>query len=961
MFTIRLALLLLFILTGTISIAQDKILENAPPGIEWYQINTPNFDLIFEKNFEEEAQKLANDLEFLYVPVSRTLGEKPKRIPIILQNHNSISNGFVSQSPRRSEIYTMPSQNYNFLGVLDWFDLLTVHEYRHVVQFDKSRTGFNKLVYYLFGYEASASMAHLAVPEWFWEGDAVNIETALTPGGRGRIPNFGLLMRTNTLERGPFDYHRQYLRSFKYKVQDHYVFGHYFTAWLRKKYGEDLIDKVTGETWKWPFLPFRFSGRLKKYTGKSLIDNYDQMIREMDTVWRDQLATREFTTFERVNGRKSEVYTDYLYPHYTEDGNLIALKSGIGDIATFVMIDRQGREKQVFVPGLLNESAMISVEAGKIVWNEYQFDPRYRKKTYSIIKTYDLETNKLNRITRKTRYNSAALSTDGHNIVTVETDTDYDHRLVIIDSEDGRRINELLNPDNCYYVHPRWSDTGNEVVAVKQVKEGKTIMVWDLNKDSVRELWPLSYENVGYPVKSGNLVFYNSPYDGIDNIYVFDLETEKRYRVTSSQYGAYNPQVSEDGKTLIYNDFTSNGHDIVRMELDRSRWMPLDKVKISEEGLTETLVEQEGNTSILESTYKEKYPVNRYHIAGNIIKPYAWGPYITSSDLDFLIGLKSQDIMSTTTMDLGYQLNTTEGTGQWMANITYQGLYPALSVTGYTGTRSTTDRFRFTSDEGNVTNDTTTEITWQESGLAAGFRIPLLLTRSKYHQNLDVGFEYSLNRVTDYSFIARYPNRLGNGDLFSNTYYLSYRRIMKRSKRDLYGKFGQTLHVNYEHTPYGGDYLGGLLGAEVRLFFPGLFKHHALHMRSGFLNQDTGHGDNLYLFSSPLVFTRGYNYLFYDRYWNNSVNYAFPVAYPDFHVGSLLNIQRIYSNVFFDMGTRFLGGDKDYFRSVGAEVSFDFNVMRFLTLFNAGVRYSYAMDRTDQPHRFQLLIGNFGF
>jgi hypothetical protein len=88
--------------------------------------------------------------------------------------------------------------------------------------------------------------------------------------------------------------------------------------------------------------------------------------------------------------------------------------------------------------------------------------------------------------------------------------------------------------------------------------------------------------------------------------------------------------------------------------------------------------------------------------------------------------------------------------------------------------------------------------------------------------------------------------------------------------------------------------------------------------------------------------------------------------YPDFHIGSLLNIQRIYANVFFDMGigsmgTGFWDSEKDYYRSVGVEVSFDFNVMRFLSLLNMGFRYIYAMDDPNQPHKWQLLIGDFGF
>ena len=91
--------------------------------------------------------------------------------------------------------------------------------------------------------------------------------------------------------------------------------------------------------------------------------------------------------------------------------------------------------------------------------------------------------------------------------------------------------------------------------------------------------------------------------------------------------------------------------------------------------------------------------------------------------------------------------------------------------------------------------------------------------------------------------------------------------------------------------------------------------------------------------------------------------------YPDLHIGPFLNIQRIYANVFYDHGTRYIHYDpeinqtkqRDYYRSAGVEVSFDFNLMRFLSLFNMGVRYIYAFDDPGQPHQWQLLLGDFGF
>jgi hypothetical protein len=374
-------------------------------------------------------------------------------------------------------------------------------------------------------------------------------------------------------------------------------------------------------------------------------------------------------------------------------------------------------------------------------------------------------------------------------------------------------------------------------------------------------------------------------------------------------------------------------------------------------------VEQEGNPDLLTQLDDTlKYPVERYSVVGNMINPFSWGPIITSTDLDFFVGLTSQDILSTTRLNLGYEFNANESNGRWIGNISYQGIFPVINLSGYTGARSATERFIFREENGTIELDTTADISWRERGFELGFQIPLNLTRSKYLENLDFGMNYNYTRVTDYDFIVRHPDMQGNGDLYYNTYYLSYRRSMKRSKRDIFGKFGQNIFFRYDHTPYGGDYMGGLLAGEMRLYFPGPFRHHSFQWRISYQNQDLGNGNNTYLFRSPVQFTRGYSYIIFDEYINNSISYALPLLYPDIHAGPLLNLQRIYTNLFFDHGTRMIRDKTDYFRSVGAEVSFDFNLMRFLPLFNMGIRYSYAIDNDpSQQHGFQLLIGSFGF
>src|SRR5687767_4624143 len=113
------------------SVFAQTVLDNNPPALRWYQVNTPHFRVLFSKGFELQAQRMANTLEHIHAAEAKSLGSVPKKISIILQYQSSISNGFVSILPRRSEFYGMPPQHYNSIGTNDWLDLLASHEYRH--------------------------------------------------------------------------------------------------------------------------------------------------------------------------------------------------------------------------------------------------------------------------------------------------------------------------------------------------------------------------------------------------------------------------------------------------------------------------------------------------------------------------------------------------------------------------------------------------------------------------------------------------------------------------------------------------------------------------------------------------------------------------------------------------------------------------------------------------------------
>ena len=804
----RIALILIIFSFSHYGWAQ-VVFENNPTSISWQQINTDHFRILFPRGFDLQAQRMANTLEQIRKAESRTLGSEPRRISVILQNQSSESNGFVSILPRRSEFFTMPPQDYNFLGTNDWLNLLATHEFRHVVQYQHATRGFNKFIYYLFGSTTLAGFSQAAVPQWFWEGDAVATETAMTPSGRGRLPNFGLVFRTNLLEGRTFNYHKQYLRSYKHNIPDHYVLGYHMVSNLRRKSQDpEIWGKITARSWSAPIVPFTFSNSIHKYTGRYVTKLFQETAADLKKEWQAEVDQLKPTLFETRNRRRSGAYTDYLYPQIMDNGSLLVMKRGIGDIEKFVVIDKNKDEKKVFTPGFINDAGMLSVVKDKIAWSEYGYDPRWGIRNYSQVKIFSLSSNYRRRIGgRRARLSGAALSPDAATIVAVESDVSYKNSLQLFDVARGRHLKTFPNPENVFYSMPRWSEDGKSIVVIKTDKSGKRISMLDVATGNSKDVLIVGQENVGHPVLFRNYVFFNSPITGIDNIFAYDLQTKKRYQITSSKYAAYNPAVSADGKTIYYNEQTRDGLDVVSVPFDPAAWKAMDiSIKPVDTSLVQTLVAQEGRPHLLDSIPTTNYPTTKYSKLKGMLNPYSWGAFVTNNLAQINVGVVSRDILSTTSLSAGYTYDINEGTSFWNAGISYQGWYPILDLFVSTGDRETEERYA-----NNVLN-----FSWEESTVEGGVRIPLQLTNSKYATRLSFGNAAGFTRTTDFrnvttkngrviydgpgrvapafdSLVYIYKDQLNDGDLIYNHFSLSFSNLLKRSRRDFLSPWGQTL------------------------------------------------------------------------------------------------------------------------------------------------------------------------
>lgn len=975
------------------------VLDNNP-NLKWKQVKTPNFNVIFPTGFEVQAMRMANTLEHIRIPESKTLGGAPRKVSIVLQNQSAVSNGFVSITPRRSEFFAMPSQNYNFQGTLDWLDLLATHEYRHIVQFNQANRGFNRALYYLFGANTLAAMSYVAVPQWFWEGDAVVTETEFTKSGRGRIPHFDLLFRTNLQEGRTFNYNKQFLRSYKHNIPDHYVLGYHMVSYLRKRTGsEESWDNITRRAWSVPFMPFTFSSAIKKESGLYVKDLYAELARDMQKEWQAKQQGKQFTSSEPIHKRRNTAYTDYRFPQVVGVDSVVAIKSGIGDVEELTLLT-SGNEKKLLTLGPYNQTGMLSAANGRIVWNEYRFDPRWRVKTFSVIVAYDLKTKLRKQITFKSRYASASLSPDGRQIATVQTGTDYQTNLVVLDYETGDVIKTFENPDNDFISMPRWSKGGKEIIALATNKKGKMLIEYSVESGVRKNLTQPSDESIGHPVPAGNYVFYNAPVDGIDNIFAWDASTGNRYQVTQSRYGAYNPEVSADGKYLYYNEQGRDGFDVVRTTLNNTDW--------NEAGAREEVLVSEEKTDLLADVPQATYEVKKYSRATHLLNPYSWGAYVDNTLTQVDVGISSRDVLSTMSLNAGYLFDINERTGSWRAGLSYQGAYPILDVNFSRSNRSI-DEGDVNVDEWRINkqNDTTktsskrnVKFTWEEKSMEAGLRVPLLATNGRFLSLVSISNYVGYTQVANFSNgqnsdrqipglivydtinqngndVARrrigyynFFNYVGNGNLIYNHFNISAYRLQKQSRRDINSKWGQTLFLSLYGTPYGGDFSGSQFSFYSQFFFPGLFKHHSLWGYWSYQKRKTeevGPGDqglDNYQFRNRVPLPRGLGVRRFEDFYSMSLNYTMPVWYPDVNVGPLLNIQRVRLNAFMDygFGSTTISNrlpDTEAYLSAGAEVKFDINILRMLPQLDIGFRYSYGI--SPAVTRFELLLGTLNF
>jgi hypothetical protein len=142
------------------------------------------------------------------------------------------------------------------------------------------------------------------------------------------------------------------------------------------------------------------------------------------------------------------------------------------------------------------------------------------------------------------------------------------------------------------------------------------------------------------------------------------------------------------------------------------------------------------------------------------------------------------------------------------------------------------------------------------------------------------------------------------------------KRRSSASLRDIRSPWGQDLRLSYTHTPYGGPSTQ-TFGAQIKLYFPSLFQHHSIRLSCAYqYKPGTPH-----FAQDPMLVSRDESTYHIDQPITYSIEYAFPIAYPDWNPFGDLLVQRLRANIFYDWvhDHQF----KNHYQAIGVDFTMD--------------------------------------
>jgi hypothetical protein len=557
------------------------------PRLQWYTLETPHFRVSFHGGLEPLARRAAAMAERAYTVLGKNLDQVPSElVEVLLTDDSDFANGSAGAVPYNTiRLYATAPDDMSALGDYDdWLNELLTHEYTHILHVDNV-SGLPALLNKVIGKTAIPNQWQ---PRWILEGLAVAMETAHTSGGRLRSSQFDMYLRADVLEHrfAGLDKMSGSPRRFP-GGNVWYLYGSAFVAFINDTYGPNTFAAVADD-YGAQVAPWGINRSIRRVTGRTYEELYEGWRETLEKRYAAQAAAirarglregRRLTARgESASGaRLTEGCSTLGKPsllYERNDGNTIG---GVYEVA----LDGSHPEGKLRARASgaqvsLAPDCSIVFDSGAVSQRRYYFQDLFRQLPGTSSRE---EGDTRTRITQGLRARHADVSPDGRRVVFVTNDRSTS-TLRIADLSPSFELTNVraLVPSARFEqaYTPRFSPDGRSVAYSAWTTGGyRDVRVVDAATGRFRELFhDRAIDQQPTFSRDGRYLYFTSDRSGVANVYAYELGTGALSQVTNVINGAYFPEVSADGRTLVYTGYTSRGWDLFVMDNEPARWLP---------------------------------------------------------------------------------------------------------------------------------------------------------------------------------------------------------------------------------------------------------------------------------------------------------------------------------------------------------------------------------------------------
>jgi len=571
------------------------------PELDYWTLETSHFRVTYPAALEPVARRVAALAEGIHERISPALGYRAKTFTeIAITDDTDSANGSATALPYNTiRLYATAPDDLSALGDHDdWYLSLLTHEYAHIAHTDNI-SGVPAIVNVVLGKIYAPNQAQ---PRWLLEGLATMLESEHTSGGRIRSSLWDMYLRADVLDDRIAGLDQFSSNPFRFPGGNlWYIYGSRFLRWITDVYGANTMRAVVADYGS-TLVPLGINRSIRRATGKTYEELYEGFKDYIRRLYAEQIRAvekRGLREGTRLTTHGRTVYYPRFLPAIAREGKAEELVYFRDDAAERTGLWRlpldapaKGARNETLIARTRGSSSAAFTPEGDLVFhsistfrNLYDRDDLFRLPRGERAPTGSEPARR--QLTRGQRAQYADVSPDGKSIVfTVNTrGTSYleianlaqdggveRHRDLVPSARFEQAYTPRFSPDGKTVAYSAWTAGGYRDLRLVDVATGA---FRELAHDRAMDLNPVWSPD-------GKTLYFASDRTGIFNIYAYDLGKRSLAQVTNVKTGAVQPAVSADGKTLVYVGYTSYGHDLFTMPLDRARFLdalpaPIDR------------------------------------------------------------------------------------------------------------------------------------------------------------------------------------------------------------------------------------------------------------------------------------------------------------------------------------------------------------------------------------------------